>query len=298
MEVSRCLVGQTPYISNTKVYSSAVQIYDGALMMLNVGAWTGGAATDATDYSFTIAAADDNTAAIDTLGAVQEGTQKAYADYMNSTNSGSPQALNIGSDYYADATIATGGNFLPVCISPQVMYFAEYFQKADSVSGVNIIDGADITTSTGTTVTIADLQPETDGGFLFSTDLTDSAAYEPGQLRYITAGAAGSCTVDSAMKINGTSTDLILGLPPMTPTCGMTDDAVGMCSLTDKGSDDPSLGICVGLIVFENYVNLGLNGSGLERFRYWSHKGLNGLKGFRAFAEVVLCDHLWANKPA
>ena len=198
--------------------------------------------------------------------------------------------------YYADAAVSAGGNYLPVCISPQVMYFAEYFQKADSESGENVIT-ANITASTSTTVTITDLQPETDSGFLFSTDLTSSTAYEPGQLRYITAGAAGSCTIDSAMKV-ATTTDFILGLPPFSTQTGMTDDAVGMCSLTDKTADDSSIGLCAGLLVFENYVNLGQSGGGLERFRYWSHKGLDGLKGFRAYAEVVLTDHLWLTKPA
>ena len=286
-------------ISNVRVYSSGT-IYDGALMMLNsANCWTSGNPAGGDVAYFIIAAADDVTAAVDTLGAVQEGSEKAYADYMNSTNSGSPQAMNIGSDYAADAAISVGGNYLPVCISPEVMYFAEYFQGADNTGagGGNVIT-ANITASTSTTITITNLQDHLDGGFLFSTDLTSSAAYEPGQLRYITVSAAtGACTIDSAMKVSA-ATDFILGLPPMATMTGMTDDAVGMCSLTDKGNDDSSEGIGEGLLVFENYVNLGLTGSGLERFRYWSHKGLDGLSGFRAFAEVVLTDHLWLTKPA
>lgn len=297
MEVSRCLVGQTPYISNVKVYDTG-KIYDGALMMLDsAGCWSSGAPNDGSRYYFIIAAKDTNAAAIDTLGAVQEGTQKAYADYMNSTNSGSTQAMNIGSDYFADAAISAGSNFLPVCISPEVMYFAEYFQRADDESGANVIS-ANITASTSTTITITSLQDHLDGGFLFSTDKTSSTAYQPGQLRYITVSAAtGACTIDSAMKVSAT-TDFILGLPPMCSATGLTDDAVGLCSLTDKTADDSSVGLCTGLLVFENYVNLGLSGGALERFRYWSHKGLDGLKGFRAYAEVVLTDQLWHTKPA
>ena len=297
MEVSRCLVGQTPYISNTRVYSAGI-IYDGALMMLNSTAWSSGVQNSADVAYFIIAALDTNAAAKDTLGAVQEGTQKAYADYMNSTNSGSPQALNIGSDYYADAAISVGGNYLPVCISPEVMYFAEYFQGLDNTgTGDGNVITASISASTSTTVTITDLQSETEGGFLFSTNKTSSTAYEPGQLRYITVGASGSCTIDSAMKV-ATTTDFILGLPPLSTRTGMTDDAVGMCSLTDKTANDATIGLCTGLMVFENWVNLGQTGGGLERFRYWSHKGLDGLKGFRAFAEVVLTDHLWLTIPA
>ncbi|MEA2013747.1 MAG: hypothetical protein U9N38_00320 [Thermodesulfobacteriota bacterium] len=297
MEVSRCLVGQTPYITNVKVYDSG-QLYDGALMMANASAYSSGAQNAAEVMYYIIAAADGSTAGVDAIGALQTSSKKAYADYMNSTNSGSPQAMNIGSDYAADAASTAGFNYMPVCISTEVMYYAEYFQCADSESGANVINGADLSSSTSTTVTVADLQSETDGGFLFSTDGTDSSAYEPGQLRYITVGASGSCTVDSAMKIDGSDTDLILGLPAGCTRTGMTDDAVGMCSLTDKTADDPSIGLATTLLVFENWVNLGLTGGGLERFRYWSHKGLDGLKGFRAYAEIVLQDHFWGTTPA
>jgi len=292
MDVSRCLVGQTPYITNVKVYSAGA-LYDGALMMANSSAYSSGAQNAAEVMYYIIAAADGSTAGVDAIGALQVGSTRAYADYMNSTNSGSPQAMNIGSDGYADAASTAGFNYLPVCVSPQVMYYAEYFQQADSASGANVINGADITSSTSTTVTIADLQSETDGGFLYSTDLTDSAAYEPGQLRYITVGAAGSCTIDSAMKVDGTLTDFILGLPAGCTRTGLTDDGVGMCSLTDKTADDPSIGLATTLTVFENWVNLGRFGGGLERFRYWSHKGIDGIKGFSAFAEIVLNDHAW-----
>ncbi len=284
-------------ITNVKVYSAGA-LYDGALMMANASAYSSGAQNAAEVMYYIIAAADNTTAAVDAIGSLQTSSAKAYADYMNSTNSGSPQAMNIGSDYYADAASTAGFNYMPVCVSTEVMYFAEYFQTADNASGVNIIDGADITSSTSTTVTVADLQSETDGGFLFSTKGTDSGAYRPGQLRYITVGASGTCTIDSAMAIDGTDTDLILGLPAGCTRTGMTDDAVGMCSLTDKTSDDPSVGTGTALLVFENWINTGLSGAGLERFRYWSHKGLNGLKGFRAYAEVVLTDHFWHTTPA
>lgn len=295
MEIANCLIGQLPYITNIRVYSAG-QLYDGALMMANASAYSSGAQNDASVMYYIVAAADGTTAGVDAIGALQEGTLKAYAGYMNSTNSGSTQAMGIGSDYYADAAISAGGNYLPCMVSPQVTYFAEYFQKADNASGANVIS-ANISASTSTTVTITSLQSETDGGFLYSTNLTSSTAYEPGQLRYITAGASGSCTVDSAMKVS-TTTDFILGLPPGCTRTGMTDDAVGMCSLTDKTADDATIGLCTTLLVFENWVNLGLSGGAKERFRYWSHKGLNGLKGFKAYAEIILTDHFWSTTPA
>jgi hypothetical protein len=286
-----------PYVTNVKIYDSG-QLYKGALMMANPSAYSSGAHNDASVMYYIVAAADSTTAGVDAIGALQEGTEKLYLSYGNLKNSRNPMAYDIGSDYFADAAISAGANYGPVCVSPQCMYFAEYFQVADNEGGANVIS-ANISASTSTTVTITNLQPETDGGFLYSTKETSSTAYQPGQLRYITAGASGSCTVDSAMLVS-TTTDFILGLPPGSTRTGMTDDAVGMCSLTDKTADDATIGLATTLLVFENWVGYGQAGiGGLEPFRYWAHKGLNGLSpGFRAFAEIVLTDHLWSTTPA
>jgi len=292
MQLSRCLIGQTPLVTNIRVYDSGT-LEDGALMMLNASAYSSGAPNGGDSYNFTKAAADNNTAGIDAIGVLQTSSTKARA--MRDNLSNDSNAMKIGSDYYADAAVSAGGNYLPCIISPQVMYYAEYYQQADADSGANVIT-ANITASTSTTVTQTDLQDHLDGGFLFSTDRTSSAAYEPGQLRYITASAAtGSCTIDSAMKV-ATTSDFILMLPPYCSRTGMTDDGVGLCSLTDKTADDASVGLATTLLVWDNYARW--DGAPLHGLRYWSDKALDGIKGMSAFAEVILTDHLWATSPA
>jgi hypothetical protein len=294
MKVSKTNIGSTPYISNVRVYSAG-QIYEGALMMLAYGALSLGAPADGSKYYFSIAARDDASAALDTLGAVNCSSQFGYLDRMNNANNAA--AFKIGADYYADAAISVGGNYLPVCITPDVLYMAEYLQKADNAGGANVIS-ANISASTSTTVTITDLQDHLDGGFLFSTDLTSSTAYEPGQFRCITVSAAtGSCTIDSAMKVS-TTTDFILGLPPSCTRTGLSDDAVGLCSLTDKTADDASVGLCQGLLIWDNYIEHRVSGS-VHPVRYWVDRGQDDLKNFRAYAEVYLTDHLFGRtKPA
>jgi len=288
MKLSRCLIGNTPYICNSKVYSAG-QLYEGALMMLNASALSSGAPSDGSAYSFTIAAADDATAAIDVLGVLMVSSRDGYDD-TSINNANNAAAYKIGSDYYADAAISAGGNYLPVMISPEVLYFAEYFQKADNAAGGNVIT-ANISQSTSTTVTITSLQNHLDGGFLYSTDLTSSTAHEPGQFRYITTSAAtGSCTIDSAMDVD-TDTDFILGLPPGCTRTGMTDDAVGLCSLTDKTANDSSEGLCTGLLIWENWI--GHRSAPLHPVRYWADRGLDSLENFRAYAEIVCTDHLF-----
>ena len=292
MKLNRCLIGNTPYISNVKVYDTG-KMYEGALMMLNASALSAGAPNDGSAYNFTIAAADSTTAGVDALGILMVSTEDAYKDKMNGALNGS--GYNIGSDYYADATIAAGANFLPVMVSPEVLYLAEYFQKADNEGGANVIS-ANITASTSTTVTITSLQDHLDGGFFYSTKLTSASAYEPGQFRCITTSAAtGSCTIDSAMKV-GTTTDLIMGLPPMCTRTGMTDDAVGLCSLPDKTADDASVGLCTTLLVWENYITH--RSAPLHPVRYLVDKGQDGLVNLRAYAEIKCTDHFFATKPA
>ncbi len=288
MQCNKTLYGQTPYQSNIRVYSAG-KLYDGALMMLNASALSAGAPNDGSAYNFTIAAADGATAAIDSIGVILCDSENAYNDKQNMSNSA--QSYRIGSDYYADAAITAGGNYLPAIISPDVLYMAEYFQAADKASGANVIS-ANISASTSTTVTITSLQDHLDGGFLFSTDLTSSTAYEPDQFRYITvSGATGSCTIDSAMKV-ATTTDFILGLPPGCTRAGLSDDSVGLCSLTDKTADDASVGLCTGLLIWDNYIE-HQNAGSLHPVRYWVDRGMDGLDGFRAYAEVFLTGHLF-----
>ena len=288
MELSKVLYGQSSYVTNVRVFSSG-QLYEGALMMRAASAWTSGAPNDGSQYYFVVAALDTSSAARDTIGALQTSSLKAV-DLKENLSAVGYDRYNIGADYFADALISVGGNYLPVEIAPDALYMAEYLQAADKASGANVIS-ANISASTGTTVTITTLQDHLDGGFLFSTDLTSSVAYEPGQFRIITVSAGtGSCTIDSAMKVS-TTTDFILGLPPMCSRVGLSDDGVGLCSLTDKTADDASEGLCQGLLIFENYISHQSSG-GLVPVRYWEHRGMDGIDGLKAYAEVFLTDHI------
>ena len=116
------------------------------------------------------------------------------------------------------------------------------------------------------------------------------------QLRFVSvSGATGSCTLATAMKV-ATTTDLIMILPKMCTRTGMTDDAVGLSSLTDKGNDDASEGIGIGLLIWENYCKH--ESDPWHPLRKWRDDGLDGLGAFRAQAEVVLTSHVFQDLPA
>ena len=291
MQLSRCLAGQTPYKTNIRVYDSGT-LEDGALMMWNPTYHSSGAPNSGAVNYFIKAAADDATEAIDAIGVLQASSTNVVGDKNNLANDA--MATKIGTDYYADAGLTVGGNYLPCIISPEVLYFAEYYQIADADSGVNVVSVT--SASASTTLTITDLQDHLDGGFIYSTKLTDSAAPNPGQLRYVTVSAAtGSCTIDSAATY-GTSDDVILILPQYMTRTGLTDDGVGLRSLTDKTADDPSVGLGISIQVWDNYGQW--DSAPTHPLRYWKDKGLNGLKRTRFKAEIRLTDHLWNVAPA
>lgn len=295
MQLSRCLVGQTPLQTNIRVYDSGT-LEDGALMMWNPSANSSGALTgsDASVAYFIKAAADDGTAALDAIGVLQASSTNAVGDKNNLGNDGG--AYKIGTDYKADAGVTVDGNYLPCIISPQVLYFAEYYQQDDVDSGDGNVITANITASTSTTLTITDLQDDLDAGWVFSTARTSSTAYKPGQLRFIESSAAtGSCVLITAMDV-ATTTDLILILPKMCTRTGLTDDGVGLCSLTDKTANDASEGLCVGLGIWENLAKH--ESDPWHPLREWRDDGLNDLGAFRAQAEVWLTSHVFYDLPA
>ena len=90
----------------------------------------------------------------------------------------------------------TGPCYGKVIINPFAIYRTEHsLAAADDVA---------ITSTSGTTVTIASLADDADGYFIY---FPTSAAGVKGSLRLLVASAAGSATMDSALTTDGTAAD-------------------------------------------------------------------------------------------
>lgn len=291
MEISKNLLGSVAYVTNMPVYDAST-LQNGELMMWNPSAHSAGVPNSGDVNYLVTAAAVDATEAVDAVGATQCSSTSAVGDKINLAFNA--QSYQIGTDFLANAASTAGFNFLPVCISPHVLYMAEWYQVADSDGGANV--GNCTTASTSTTVTLTSRPDHEEAGFMFTTAATDSTAPNGGQLRYITVGGAGSFTIDSAATIT-TSDDLIIMSPPLYTRLALTDDGVGLRGgLTDKTADDFTIALGTSLQLLDNYG--GWEGAPQHRLRYWVDKGLNGIARSRFFGEIFCTDHLWATKPA
>ena len=231
--------------------SMDVPVYDAALLIAGELVMRGGAG-GATNCYYITAYTGDAGEAVNALGIIQE------------------TIVPVG-------TPAIGLSYGKCIVNPNAVYFAEYLQTSGNIIDV---DNA----SAATTITITALEDNIDGGWLYFTNKVAAAAVGAGSLRYITASAAGSCTIDSALTVDLTS-DCIKVLPVGHRLTSLDATAVGLKSQAAAGSG-------VSIQILENYIQIGHI---MRPLRSVKHAGLDGLDAdtTKVFAAIILLDHAY-----
>ncbi len=263
MHLSRELGGNYPFRLNVPVLESAL-VDLGELMMRHTS-W----ASSATKYYHTAYSAA-TTEAEDTIGV----SQARSSDLANHPENNA--FYKIGSDGLPNATNEEGSNFMPVIANPHALYYA-FYDQADAIS---------ITTGAATTtLTVSSLENHIDSGWMYTTDGTDSSATYVGSLRYLTASASGTATMDSA-DTTDTSSDIILLLPIGHRLTQLNAESTGLGTTAAAGAG-------LFLEVVENYGTW--RSAPTHMLRFWNDKGLDGLGGkiARFEAEIVQLKHTW-----
>lgn len=258
MQLARCLGGNYPYRTYIPVYDASA-IAEGELLMRS-GTWTG-----ATGY-YISAYSGSNTEAEDSIGIAMHSSASAYASKENA------KLYNMASAVPSKSQ-STGCNFMEAIVNPDATYFAFYDQE-DAVSVTSA--------STSTTLTITSLEDNIDGGWIYTTDQTDSAATYAGSLRYISASASGSCTI-TALTVD-TSSDVIKVLPIGHRLVGLNAEATGLTSTAAASST-------IFLDLRENWITHAASARSL--LRQWEQDSLGGLKNTLIEGEIVQLRHCY-----
>ena len=209
------------------------------------------------------------------------GTTNSYyiTAYTGSSSTEAADSLGVLQESVTSPTVvaSAGFNYAKCIVSPWVTYLAEYFQTSGNVIDVT-------SASTSTTLTTTSLEDNIDGGWVYFTNKTTSTATAAGELRYLTAAASGSCTMDSAVTVDTTS-DFIKIFPLSHLLILLSTDALGLMSAAASTNSASNA------MVLENYIsNSGL----LKPLRYASHKGsYNDPETTKFYAELVLLDHVF-----
>lgn len=165
-------------------------------------------------------------------------------------------AVSAGADSKQDGT-AYG--FRKVLINPFAVILAEWDTGAIAVAS----------TST-TTVTITSLEDDIDGGWLLGSD---------GQLQYLVASAAGSCTTKTATGwTSSTTVQKITPLFHATTTLNSTSTKLNQAAAAGTGKAR----------IIQNYIKA--NGVPFAVMDPTKHSGLT-LTSPKVFSDVVFTDH-------
>jgi len=262
MHLSKEVGGNYPLRLNVPVYDAA--LIDLGELLMRHASWAG------TNKYYITAYSGADTEAEDTIG-ISQAKSTDLDDHKENS-----RFYKIGSDGYPDAAVSAGGNFMPVIANPHALYMAAYDQ-ADAVSHTHA--------ESGTAITITSIEDNIDGGWIYTTDGTDSSATYEGELRYITADDGTDLTVDSTLTVD-TSSDFIKLLPIGHRLVGLNAEATGLTSTAAASST-------VYLEIVENWGKW--RSAPTHPLRYWNDKGLSGLGGKLATfsAEIAQLKHCW-----
>ncbi len=243
-----------PIIRDMPVYDAA-SLANGELLML--GTTDPDSSADC-GISLITAAVASSAEAVDAVGILTESTY----------------ASTVPSNVYSST--AAGAYYGKVILNPFAIYRAEYKQDTSN-------DLAITSTST-TTLTIGSLEDDIDGGWAF---FPLTATGVKNSLRFITASASGSCTMDSALLTTGNSSDTIIKILPQNHRLVRLDSTATGLTTTAAVSDGVSLQIV------ENYISS--DGHATQPLRKSIHKGLNNLSNAKFYADLVMLDHMYNN---
>lgn len=170
-----------------------------------------------------------------------------------------------------DSTIlGTTDNRRKVAVAPFGSYLTEYSQAA--------ADDVAVTSSSGTAITVGSLEDDIDGGFIF----VNAGSVSQRELRYLTASAAGSATMKSALTTNLTSAESILKiLPRFHQLVDLNTAAVSILTAAAAGTGR--------LTVVENYIkDVGIP---MQPLSPVTHGALTLSSRGKLYAELTLINH-------
>ena len=185
-------------------------------------------------------------------------------------------------DLVAPST-AVGPKYGKIIINPSAVYKGEISLAA--------ADDTLITSTAAATLTVANLQDDIDGAFVyFPLTLTGVK----GSLRQLLASAAGSATMDSALVTNGAGTDTIVIISrELKSPCNLSSDATKFV-----GSDVTAIEGAAKFIILNRFIDMD---GGVELLKYKNHCGINNLHlvkggtGVKFYYDVLPVDHLFGN---
>ena len=158
-------------------------------------------------------------------------------------------------------------------VNPGAVYLAEYDQT----------DTMAVASTSTTTVTVTSLEDDIDTGWIFMVSATVSG--NDANLRQLTASAAGSATMDSALHGgNETSGTAIKILPVNHKTVDLNAEGTGLA--TDAAIND-----CISLTNIENYV--ADDGLSFQPLRARKHRGLELTGNAKFFSAIAMLDHIY-----
>lgn len=279
MELSRLVSGDhCPFVTNIPVYLATT------VNGLKRGAIVCNGATGAT-RGFTLSVATTTAAAKDVMGVLQADASFAYQIQYEGTNGRDASSTRIKSTLIAARGAVDGNDWLPAIINPDALYFAwNSTTQAAATAGDTITQG--ITASTGTVVTIASLDQDQIGGWLFSHSSNSTATPTfSGSLRYIsTATQTGIVGLITAMNLS-TDSSLVL----LAPTGGLRSTVLSSSGQNLRSQGAAGLKLAQGISIFDNYM---VNDSApMHPLRSWVDDGKDSLTGVRLYSEVFLYDH-------
>lgn len=283
MELSRLMGGGTPLVMNINV-QDAVAIVDGAVLSQATLNTTAQGVTPLVTRS---SAANDAAFGISQVSSAQAS---ASVDNVNAMNA---YRFNIDTDGIPNRATTTGSDWLPVCVNPDALYYAEYSIKtttATPTASDALVTG--ITAAVGTVVTIASTSDEgIAGGWLMDSrsGATSSAAADAptfsGQLRFV-ANATGTIKFGLLTSMNVSVDSNLLWASPQTYSHTLITASASSLASQMNGSTDAKFD--QGMKIMENYVKH--SEAPLHPLRQWVDDGLDGLTGQSMYSE------LWVNK--
>jgi hypothetical protein len=182
----------------------------------------------------------------------------------------------------AGYSTTTGPCYVKAIINPFAVYLTEQsFAAADDVA---------ITSTSTTTVTIASMEDDLDGCWVYF-PLTKAGV--KGSLRLLTASASGSATMDTALVTTGDGSDTCcLIVPPYQYSLNLEATAIKVSS----GNMQSQLNEATNIRVVQTYID---RDQGLEIMKPSVHYNLDNLhlvkggNGPKVYYDLLLKDHIF-----
>lgn len=270
--LSRVVGNDVPFVANVPVFASAsgLLLKECVIQLISVGTATG--------TCFALSTAADTAQAKYALGPLNMSDSDAVNDKEN--NSMNADAHRFASTGIPNRGSVTGWNWMEAIVNSDQINYSLWDQTSANVMQTNI------TASTGTVVTITNVEASVAGAWLFSTDTNSTLTNTfSGSLRYNRMSATTVLNLVTAMNVS-TDSDLVL-VRPINGKLTQFDTSARYLQSTSAA------GAGVSVQITENFITHAQ--SPLTALRFWIHDGLDGLgvKSVRLYSEIMYLNHVY-----